>query len=182
LAHEIGHFLLPGHDQAELVCTKSDIGNWADGSKAIEREADEFAAELLMPSALVQRIIRSAAPSLELIQKIAQRFHTSLSAAAWRYCDLAKEQCAIVWSREGRIDWSKRSETFAFSFRKGSPLQESTLAARAFAGLPIPKQPQEVPARFWMSGSNLAEDAKLWEQSKALPAYDSVISLLWLQR
>ncbi len=44
LAHEIGHFLLPGHDQTELVCTKADIGNWGDGSKEIEREADEFAA------------------------------------------------------------------------------------------------------------------------------------------
>src|SRR6267154_4787007 len=99
LAHEISHFLLPGHDQTELICTKADVGNWGDGSKEIEREADEFAAELLMPSALVQRIIRSAAPSLQLIEKIASRFHTSLSAAAWRYCDLAKEQCAIVWSR-----------------------------------------------------------------------------------
>jgi len=180
LAHEIGHFLIPGHDH-ELVCTKSDIGNWGDGSKAIEREADDFAAELLMPSALIQRIIGSAAPSLELIQKIAQRFHTSLSAAAWRYCDLAKEQCAIVWSKEGQIDWSKRSEMFALSFRKGSQLQEGTLAARAFAGLPIPKQRQEVSAGSWVSGSVLA-DTKLWEQSKALPAYDSVISLLWLRR
>jgi hypothetical protein len=41
LAHEIGHFLLPGHDQTELVCTKSDVGNWGDGSKEIEREADD---------------------------------------------------------------------------------------------------------------------------------------------
>jgi hypothetical protein len=181
LAHEIGHFLLPGHDQAELACTKSDIGNWGDASQAIEREADEFAAELLMPSPLVQRIIGSAAPSLELIQKVAQRFQTSLSAAAWRYCDLAKEQCAIVWSREGRIDWSKRSETFPFSLRKGTPLQEGTFACKGFAGLPIPKQPQEVSATSWESARGLANDSKLWEQSKALPTYDSVISLLWLR-
>lgn len=182
LAHEIGHFLLPGHDEADLVCAKSDIGNWGDGSKAIEREADEFAAELLMPAALVQRIIASATPSLELIQKIAQRFHTSLSAAAWRYCDLAMERCAIVWSRQGRIDWSKRSEAFALLLRKGAVLQEGTLAARALAGLSIPKQPQEVPSDLWMLGSDLANDTKLWEQSKALPAYESVISLLWLRR
>ena len=31
LAHELGHFLLPDHDRTELVCTKSDIGNWGDG-------------------------------------------------------------------------------------------------------------------------------------------------------
>jgi hypothetical protein len=32
-----------------------------------------------------------------------------------------------------------------------------------------------------MSANDLAENAKLWEQSKALPAYGSVISLLWLR-
>src|SRR6267154_6142497 len=181
LAHEIGHFLLPGHDQTELICTKADVGNWGDGSKEIEREADEFAAELLMPSALLQRIIRSAAPSLQLIEKIASQFHTSLSAAAWRYCDLAKEQCAIVWSAGERIDWSKRSETFALSLRKGTPLNKATFAFRAFDGQAVPKQPQEVPADGWISANDLAETAKLWEQSKALPSYGSVISLLWLQ-
>ena len=84
-----------------------------------------------MPSPLVQRIIRSAAPSLQLIEKIASAFHTSLSAAAWRYCDLAKEQCAIVWSGGERIHWSKRSETFALSLRKGTPLNKATFAWRA---------------------------------------------------
>jgi len=181
LAHEIGHFLLPGHDQTELICTKADVGNWGEESKEIEREADEFAAELLMPGAYVQRIIRSAAPSLQLIEKIARRFHTSLSAAAWRYCHLAKEQCAVVWSTEGRIDWSKRSETFAFSPRKGTPIQKSTFAFRAFDGQPIPKQPQEVPADAWMPSVDLPKNMRVLEQSKALRAYDSVISLLWLR-
>jgi hypothetical protein len=180
LAHEIGHFLLPGHDQAQLVCTKSDIGNWGDGSKEIEREADEFAAELLMPAVLVQRIIASSAPSLELIQRIAHRFHSSLSAAAWRYCDLAKEPCAVVWSKDGRIDWSKRSETFPFSHRKGNPLPEGTFAQRAFAGLPIPKPPQQVASGLWGSPTDAAKQPELYEHSKALPAYGSVISLLWM--
>jgi hypothetical protein len=180
LAHEIGHFLLPGHDQADLVCTKSDIGNWGGGYKEVEREADEFAAELLMPATLVQRIIGSSAPSLELIQRTAHRFHTSLSAAAWRYCDLAKEPCAVVWSKEGRIDWSKRSETFPLSLRKGNPLPEGTFARRAFAGLPIPKPLQHVAFSLWGAPTDAAKEPKLYEQSKALPAYGSVISLLWV--
>jgi IrrE N-terminal-like domain len=180
LAHEIAHFLLPGHDQTELVCTKSDIGNWGDASKRIEREADDFAAEVLMPTAAVRPIVDSGEPSLQLIEKIAQRFETSLSAAAWRYCDLAKEQCAIVWSTEGRIDWSKRSQTFGFPLRKGTPVQQGTFASRAFAGAATPKQPQTLPANLWRP--DVPDDAKLWEQSKALPAYSSVISLLWVRR
>jgi hypothetical protein len=177
LAHEVAHFLLPGHDQTELICTKSDVGNWGDSSKHIEREADEFAAEVLMPTLVVRPVADSGEPSLQLIEKIAKRFETSLSAAAWRYCDLAKQQCAIVWSTDGRIAWWKRSETFVFSPRKGTPIQQGTFAARAFAAMSTPKRPQAVPANLW--SSNFAEDAKLWEQSKALPAYSSVISLLW---
>lgn len=181
IAHEIGHFLLPGHDQTDLVCTSTDIGNWSDSAREIEREADEFAAELLLPGALVQKTIGAARPSLPLIEKIAQRFHTSLSAAAWRYCDLVREPCAILWSAEGRIAWSKHSDAFPFSLRKGAPLRNGTLAFRAFRGEPIPKQPQEVSPSGWMSATDLPEGTKLIEQSKALPAYTSVISLLWLR-
>jgi len=177
LAHELGHFLLPSHDHTELACTKSDIGNWGDGSKQTEREADEFAAELLMPAAAVEPIVGSEAPSLQAIEKIAARFETSFSAAAWRYCDLAKEPCAIVWSTDGRIDWSKRSHTFDFRLRKGTPLHKDTFAFRASSARASQKQPQAVRAALWISDAD--EATKLCEQSKALPTYNSVISLLW---
>jgi hypothetical protein len=179
LAHELGHFLLPHHSQTELVCTKSDVGNWGDGSKQIEREADEFAAELLMPAAAVEPIVRSEAPSLQVIEKIARRFETSFSSAAWRYCDLTKEPCTIVWSTDRRIDWSKRSQTFGFILRKGTPIHTDTFAFWAFSRGASQKQSQAVPAVLWISG--LAEPTKLYEQSKALPAYNSVISLLWIR-
>lgn len=182
LAHEIAHFLLPDHDQTELVCTKSDIGNWGDWSRELEREADEFAAELLLPASGVQPIVESAPPSLQVIEKIAQRFHTSLSAAAWRYCDLAKQSCAIVWATNDRIDWSKRSRHFGFPLQKGAPLQQGTFALQCFAGTPpSPRKPQALPARLWISATGVPEDAPIWEESKALPAYNSVISLLWIK-
>lgn len=177
VAHEIGHFLLPGHDQTELVCTRSDVGNWGDRSKETEREADEFAAELLMPSLPVQAIIRSAAPSLQLIEGIARRFQTSLSAAAWRYCDLTNERCAIVWSTRGQIQWSKCSDAFGYSLPKGTSIHTDTFASRCFARARVPRQAQATPASIWITSSDLS-DSRIWEQSKALPAYDSVISLL----
>jgi hypothetical protein len=35
LAHEIGHFLLPGHDQTELVCTSPMSGIGATDRKRL---------------------------------------------------------------------------------------------------------------------------------------------------
>jgi hypothetical protein len=181
IAHEIGHFVLPDHDRAEYVCTLSDIGNWGDLSRQLEREADEFAAELLMPAPFVREIGKDAPPSLQLIEEIARKSHSSLSAAAWRYCDLSTERCAVVWSRERAIRWSKRTAHFGFSLRKGTALQVRSFAAACFDGAKVPKRPCVVPASWWISSADLANRAEIWEQSKALPAYQSVISLLWMK-
>ena len=52
IAHEIGHYVLPGHEKCDEVCLDTDVGNWSDAGKQLEREADEFAAELLIPTCL----------------------------------------------------------------------------------------------------------------------------------
>jgi hypothetical protein len=181
IAHEIGHFVLSAADRTSLACAASDVANWSDSSKEIERQADEFAAELLMPAALVERIVHGAPPSLQLIEEIAQKSRASLSAAAWRYCDLAKENCAVVWSTDRAIYWSKRAPGFGFSLPKGKRIEEGTFADACFAKAKVPKRPRAVPARLWISSSSIDRDATLWEQSKALPAYRSAISLLWLK-
>jgi hypothetical protein len=181
IAHELGHFLLPGHQEADAVCGSNDIGNWGDASKALEREADEFAAELLMPASVVQPIIRSADPSLQTIEKIARQCGSSLSAAAWRYCDLTRERCAVVWSMHQRIQWSKRSRYFGFRFKKSAPVQPGTFAFECFdigKGL---AEPRAVSAKLWIGSKNLSEGAQIWEQSKSLPRYASVLSLLWIK-
>ena len=97
VAHEIGHFVLPGHDAGGAVCGSSDIGNWADASRELEREADEFAAELLLPTDYAKPKFRGESPSLKIIQRVANESNVSLSATAWRYCDLMSERCAIVF-------------------------------------------------------------------------------------
>jgi hypothetical protein len=183
IAHEIGHFVLPGHEHASVACTASEIGDWAEGStkRQFEREANEFAAELLMPVELVEAIATSAAPSLDVIDKIAREFGASLSAAAWRYCDLAAEKCAVIWSTDGAIQWAKRSAGFPFFLRKGWPVEEGTFAAACFAGEKVPGQPRAVPAHLWTSSVTADSTIRISEQSKALPAYRSVISLLWIE-
>lgn len=183
IAHELGHFVLPGHDRASLACIASDIANWADASaeRELEREADEFAAELLMPASLVEAISKSTPPSLQVIERIARKAGTSLSAAAWRYCDLAAEKCAVVWSTEGAIQWAKRSPGFSFFLLKGRPIEEGTFAAACFEQAKVPRLPRDVPAPLWIGPRGLDRSETMMEQSKALPSYRSVISLLWIR-
>lgn len=183
IAHEIGHFVLPGHEHASIACTAADVGEWADPSagRAFEREANEFAAEILMPAASVKAAVKGWTPSLDAMEKIVHEFGVSLSAAAWRYCEVSEERCAVVWSTEGMVRWVKRSAGFPFFVAKDSPVEEGTFAAACFAGEKVPGRPRTVAADLWVTGPEVDPSVRLLEQSKALPAYRSVISLLWVK-
>jgi hypothetical protein len=183
IAHEIGHFVLPGHENLSIACTATEVGDWAEGlaGKALEREANEFAAELLMPAKLVRAIVSRTKPSLAVIEKIAGEFSVSLSAAAWQYCEVASEACAVVWSADGAIQWVKRSSGFPFFLAINRPVQEGTFAAACFAGKKVPGRPRTVPTSSWSDAANLDSTVRLLEQSKALPTYRSVISMLWIE-
>ncbi len=183
IAHEIGHFVLPGHDQACVACTATEVGNWTITSteRELEREANEFAAELLMPGDLVGAFMSGATPSLGLIQRIAGEFGASLSAAAWRYCDVAPNMCAIVWSTDRVIQWVKRSPNFPLFVPGGCPIQEGTFAAACFAEEKVPAGPRAVPIDLWAKPASIDSAILMHEESKALPGYRSVITLLWLR-
>lgn len=182
IAHEIGHFLMPGHEESEGVCASNDIGNWKQPANAFEREADEFAAELLMPEASVRSFIESSPPSLGVIEEIAGKFRSSFSSAAWRYCDLTRDRCAVVWSAKGQIQWSKRSRYFGYRLRKSGAVRKGSFAFGCTTSSRGPSLPKPVSAELWLRSKNLPQGAVIWEQSKALPKYDSVLSLLWIKK
>lgn len=181
VAHEIGHFVLPGHENTEAVCTSDEVANWSDAAKELEREANEFAAELLMPEVAVQQIIGKSDPSLTVIQQIASSCDVSLSAAAWRYCQLTGHRCAIVWSGPKRSSWCKRSQDFRFGVSLAGATRQGTFANDCLAGREVPDRPQQVSASLWLESHNVSNDALIWEQSKALPTYSSALTLLWIK-
>jgi IrrE N-terminal-like domain len=84
LAHELGHWVCQvkqGH-QAPVYCRAVDVEPTAD--RALEREANLFAAELLMPEPVVRKTWRMAASCHEL----ASWFDVSNEAMGWRLFSL----------------------------------------------------------------------------------------------
>jgi len=181
VAHEIGHYILPGHDTSAAVCVASDVGNWSDTTQERERQADEFAAELLLPASYAQPIFMSTFPSLEVIQKVAEASAASLSATAWRYCDLISERCAVVWSHQERISWYKPSKECGFFLKRGKLIEKGTQAWECFSGTRVHPKPEAIPANLWLDERVVAEDSLIWEHSIGLPFYESVLSLLWIK-
>jgi len=85
LAHEIGHWVCHcagAARQPAMLCRPAQVGG--EGGDPLEREANVFAAELLMPAAAVAAAVGRAAPAPEL----AERFGVSPIAFAWRLFNL----------------------------------------------------------------------------------------------
>ena len=87
IAHEIGHWVLHRDDIADLVVTRTTDYVPSDRAKAMtpeeirEREANRFAAELLMPEESIHAAV--AAHGSDVVDQ-ADRFAVSALSMAWR--------------------------------------------------------------------------------------------------
>jgi hypothetical protein len=114
VAHELGHFFLPQHHEY-LVS-----GRWHGSRteflsvKRLEREADWFAAALLMPrGAFIDRVQRlpGLGCGLTRLAGLADKiFQTSLTSTAIRYAQLNFAPCCVVLSEGGQVLFSIRSD------------------------------------------------------------------------
>ena len=92
VSHELGHYFLAGHPEAVLGA--SDLHQSHAGftsANRYEREADHFAAGLLMPRSLVKRELTRLGSGLEAVQALADQCGTSLTASAIRLADVTEE-------------------------------------------------------------------------------------------
>ncbi len=131
VAHEIGHYRIPGHIDAVLAhgdIHESHAGGFATGDP-YEREADMFAASLLMPDSLFTREMRSLGDGLQAVEALSRIFVTSLPAAANRYVQKTGVPVAMVVSTGPHIDYCFMSK-----------------ALQDFDGLEWPRKGQPLPA------------------------------------
>lgn len=180
IAHEIGHFII--HRERQISCLPSDIARWEDGRANPERQADSFASELLLPSAEVLKKIGDLWPSFQLVISLAEFFGASLTATARKYCEIAPQECAVVWSVDGIIKWMHPASRFRHWITTGSELSSGTVARQVLDGGINPSGMQEIPAEAWISNFHLPEGASIWEESRPMPFYKGCLSLLWAKR
>lgn len=116
LGHEFGHYVL--HRKLIDEDERFDGGIWCDESSVlrregvdIEQEADEFAANLLMPFHDFRRQISAkTVPSFDDLGTIAERYGVSLTAATLRWLEYTETRALLVVSNEGYAHWAKTSK------------------------------------------------------------------------
>lgn len=181
-AHELGHFELHVDSDQLTLCTDQDLHYWYKRIRPEEPEANQFAAELLMPETLFGSRCRTGQPSLELVHGLAQEFRTTLTATALRYMEFCPHRCAIVVSEGGAIKWYRAAEDFGYRLAMGAKLHANSYAVNFFNARRIPEAMQSVLASAWVSGKELDSNATIKEQSRALPRYNAVLTLLWIDK
>jgi Zn-dependent peptidase ImmA (M78 family) len=129
IGHELGHFLLPWHRQSSFQCSAEDISSRAN--KDWEREANQFSAELLMPTALLkQRLHPSAEFDLSDVIRVKDEFETSFESTTRRIVELSEQACAVVYSKDNLVRYCIYSKYFKsrLCVRKGSQLPNKSLS------------------------------------------------------
>ncbi len=181
VAHEIGHFVIPHHREFPAACESDGIESFSRKLAAPELEANEFAAELLLPSKEVAGRFDFENPSLSRISEVANDFETSLSATTWRFLDLTGQPCAMVWSHGAKTVWYRTNDALPFLMPVKSLPSPVSIAGRLFAGesFPVGVGMQEVDADAWFYPSQAGRIGTLYEDSIYLRNYAAVFTLLW---
>lgn len=185
VAHELGHLELHRTHNHLNLCLNDDVEPHPFLDSAIrepEQEANAFASALLMPVPLFEPLCVTEKPSMKLISGLSERFSTSLTATAIRYARLSREACAVVWSHDSKIRWYQPSREFHYHVRVGEQLDKYTITIDFFEGRKLPNHHTSVEASCWLAQARFDQDSMIQEDSRALPGYDAVLTLLWIDK
>lgn len=186
VAHELGHFFLPGHPEKAIGSDgihKSRAGFLSDNK--IEREADSFAAGLLMPKSLFAPAMDKAGAGFSAIDHLHTLCETSITSTAIRYAQLSEEPVAVVMSTGSKIDYWFPSTAFKRIpgidwFKKGAALPRGT------ATFEFNQDPNRIAsATRWDQSTSIREwfgdgpDRELNEDIVGLGSYGRTLSVLF---
>lgn len=179
IAHEIGHFI---NERKKNIhgCTAADLIGYKS-KKELEREANIFAAELLMRDEWVKDFTRGRIPGVKLIKDCAEYFRTSLTSAAIRYAETGRHPTAVILSKDKKVVWSAINKDFKFKWvPAGYAVNGNSYAFEYFTEGTMDTDINEVLADSWfLEDKFYRRNYKLFEQNIYLTNYKSVLTILW---
>ncbi|NIE81389.1 ImmA/IrrE family metallo-endopeptidase [Asaia sp. As-1742] len=163
IAHELGHYLLPGHPEQLFGEENTQHISRAGTISAdpYEQEADQFASALLMPTHVMKSILRKTDEGMDAVIMIARTCEVSIEAAAIRYIQKTEIPAAVVVTTNGQIDYAFLSkDMLEFSDlawpRKGESVPVSTLTYSFRKNLDAVRssrrETEETELQAWLGG------------------------------
>lgn len=114
-AHELGHYIIDHHRNALKQPGVAPHGSITLVSDLItEREADYFAACLLMPTHRITKDVERRKFNFALIDEISKKYMVSITTALLRFIVLGNHPIMVVCSRNGMVVWRRFNHDFPF--------------------------------------------------------------------
>ncbi len=183
IAHELGHFELHRellNNQIHTDDEKSLNECYTKGKH--ETEANQFAAEFLMPSHLFMEQVCSKSFDFDLIKAAAESFQVSITSALIKYRILGDFPIAIVFCNDRKVEWSSFSDDFGLQYiPKGMDVPINSVANDFYNGDELPDEPEPIDMMEWFSQDFNMKDYKdlnFYEQCIRV-GKNGVLSCIW---
>lgn len=182
LAHEFGHACLHAGLKPFFNCDEDSFKIWMQKGQQ-EKDANEFAAELLMPFSIFREAFRESQFSVEVVKRLASLFQTSLSSCAIRIAEVGPFPMAVVYSENNVVKWSVASGSFPLShIVRGSQTPPESVAHQWF--LNKADKPKKLKSAVWFGldfNQHRQKDISMKESILPIDYYNGVFSFLTLE-
>lgn len=182
LAHELGHMILHGDKEATFSDDHLTLEAYKHGPQ--ETEANNFAAELLMPTNLFQQVCFKKKFSSNLLRSISDRFNTSITSVVYRFLEHGNHPICVFYSKNGKIQYWRKSKDFRYYVPELNKLNApSDSVANEFYvhGRIYRKEDADQPITksTWFELSEYDSDTKMYEFCIVTKQYNTVLSVVW---
>ncbi|RZT92376.1 uncharacterized protein DUF955 [Ancylomarina subtilis] len=182
LAHELGHFELHHNENTHLEDNTLTLDYFKYGGQ--EYEANQFAVELLMPSASFVSFTKGKQFSPDLLREIAEHFQTSLTSATFRYLEIGQHPISLFHCRDKKVIYWKNSPDYYRRIKDITKLQPPTdsVAMEFFNDGTIYREEdsaQEIYKSTWFETDEYDNEDEYYEYAIVTKDYNTVLSVVW---
>lgn len=182
LAHELGHILLHADKEVTFSDDYSTLEAYRHGDQ--EKEANDFATELLMPEPLFKHACFKQKFGSELLRTLSDRFNTSITSTTYRYIDLGPHPICVFYSKDGKVQYWRKSEEFRYwipDINKLNVPTDSVAHEYYSKGTIYSKKDsdQQISKSTWFELGEYDKDTPMFEFCIITPRYNTILSVIW---
>ena len=148
--------MIPTHGH-NMQCSINNI-NGSKNSDILEKEANEFSSEIIMPESLFcYHDAFIGTPSISNIKRLAKDFNVSFEACVKKYVNKHAEPCIVLFLHKNEFRYYQKSKNMPFWFswgaRKGVPVPSGSLSNKTSLKEEESIYIDYVPSRIWLKES-----------------------------
>lgn len=182
-AHELGHYEMHRKDAPVIFDTEEDMMNWYKAGPR-EEEANDFAAEFLMPSEIFFDECRKSKFSPKVIAHLSERFQTSKTATILKFVKRGNHPVVIVYCKDNKMKWWKPSVDFKYylEFQRDAPPPTGSVAYEVFTKKKFysdDELQQQIWKGDWLRLNKDETETPFFEYCLYVKSYNYTISIIW---